>query len=137
MDTTANKALVTRYNLEVIEKGNTDLLQEILTPDFINHSAMKGMPADVSGMVYFFSSILHPAFPDLKVTTLEMIAEGDKVVTRKLLKGTHQGNLAGIAPTGKPVTISVIDILQIEEDKIKAHWGENNFAAVMQALSAV
>jgi predicted ester cyclase len=135
MDTTINKALVTRYNEEIIEKGDMDVLKELLAPDFVNYSALEGMPSDSSGLEYFFSSILHPAFPHLKVNILDMVAEGNKVVTRKELKGSHLGDLFGIAPTGKSIIISVIDILEIKDGKITGHWGENNFATVIKMLS--
>lgn len=135
MDTTTNKALVTRYNEEIIEKGDMVILMELLAPDFVNYSALEGMPSDRSGMEYFFSLILHQAFPDIKVNILDMVAEGNKVVTRKELKGSHSGDLFGIAPTGKSVILSVIDILEINDGKIIGHWGENNFATVIKMLS--
>lgn len=130
-----NKLLVSRYNSEVIEGGNMDVLKELAVPNFINHSAMPGMDPGINGMIYFFSSLLHPAFSNLKVTVLDMVADENKVATRKIINGTHTGSLMGIAPTGKHITISVIDILSIEDGKITAHWGENNFAAVIQLLT--
>ena len=129
-----NKSLVLTYNKDVIEKCNMEIFKEITTPDFINHSAVKGIPADREGMIYFFSGILHQAFPGLKVEIQDMIAEGDKVTTRKIITGTHKGELFGIPATGKEVKISIIDILTIENNKVKEHWGENNFLAVIQSL---
>ena len=134
MSIAQNKAVVVPYNKEVIETGNMDLLKEMVTPDFTNHSALEGMSAGIDGLIYFFTGILHTAFTGLKVDVQDMIAEGDKVTTRKVITGTHQGTLMGIPATGKQVTIKVIDILTIDNGKIKEHWGENNFAAVMQSL---
>ncbi len=131
-----NKSLVLKYNKEVIENCNMEVFKEITTPDFINHSTAPGIAGDREGMIYFFSGILHLAFPGLKVEILDSIAEGDKVTTRKIITGTHQGELFGIPATGKAVRISVIDILTIENEKVKEHWGENNFAAVVQSLRA-
>jgi predicted ester cyclase len=131
-----NKSLVVRYNKEVIETGNLELLKELATPDFINHSALEGMSAGIDGLIYFFTGILHTAFPGLKVNILDMIAEGDKVTTRKSITGTHHGAIFGIPATGRQVEIKVIDILTIENSKIKEHWGENNFASVIQSLQA-
>ena len=66
----------------------------------------------------------------------EMIAEANKVTTRKTISGMHSSELFGIPATGKKVAITVIDILTIDNGKIIEHWGENNFGAVMQSLQA-
>lgn len=136
MSVEQNKSLVLKYNKEVIENCNMEIFKEITTPDFINHSAAEGIAGDREGMIHFFSGILHQAFPGLKVNILDSIAEGDKVTTRKIITGTHQGMLLGIPATGKNVRISIIDILTIENGKVKEHWGENNFLAVIQSLKA-
>lgn len=136
MSIVQNKSVVEQYNKKVIEAGNMELLQQMVTPDFTNHSALPGMSRGIDGLIYFFTSILHPAFPGLKVEIQDMIAEGNKVTTRKVITGTHNGPLMGMPATGRPVTIKVIDILTIENGKIKEHWGENNFAAVIQSLQA-
>lgn len=135
MTTEKNKELVKRYNHEVIESNNMDVLKEIAHPGFINHSAQPGMDNGLNGMIYFFSQLLHPAFSNIKVTVLDMVAEGNKVVTRKAITGTHTGNLMEIAPTGKEITLSVIDIITVDNGKLTAHWGENNFMAVVQSLA--
>ena len=111
-----------------------DTLALLLSDDFINRTAAPGMPDNRDGMKYFFSEILRPAFPDLQVEIIMMVAEGDKVVTRKLLKGTHNGPLMGIAPTGKSITIGVIDIFTVADGQLKEHWGETGFAAAIAAL---
>ena len=134
MSVAQNKALVQRYNKEVIESGNMNLLKQILTTDFTNHSALQGMSSGIDGMIYFFTGILHAAFSDIKVDIQDMIAEGDKVTTRKVITGTHQGALMGIPATGRQVAIKVIDILTVENGRIKEHWGENNFGSVIQGL---
>jgi predicted ester cyclase len=131
-----NKALLVSYNNEVIEKGNMDFFRQIAAPDFLNHSAPKGMPASIDGIIYFFTDILHAAFTDIQVEVLDMIAENDKVATRKIITGTHTGALFGIAPTGKKITIKVIDVFTVSGGKLKEHWGENNFGAVVELLKA-
>ncbi|TDW48825.1 putative ester cyclase [Flavobacterium sp. 270] len=134
MKTEENKALLVKYNKEVIENGDMNFFREIATSDFLNHSAPEGMPSSIDGVIYFFTNILHAAFSEIKVEVLDMIAEGDKVVTRKLISGTHTGDLFGIAPTGKNVEIKVIDIFTVYDGKLKEHWGENNFGEVIQSL---
>jgi predicted ester cyclase len=135
MSTEQNKELVKRYNHEVIQGGNMEVLRQLAAPDFINHSAPEAMDAGIEGMAYFFSSILHAAFSKLIVTVHDMVAEDNRVVTRKTISGVHTGSLMGIEPTGKPINITVIDIITVDNGRLLSHWGENNFAAVMQSLA--
>ena len=72
----------------------------------------------------------------MRVQILDMVAEGNKVATRKTITGTHQGELMGIVPTGKTVTIRLIDIFTIEDGLLLEHWGENNFPMVIQSLAS-
>ncbi len=123
MSTAQNKATVARMNKEFIEGGRIEAAYEILAPDFINHTAPPGSPQGPEGVIYFFNHFLKPAFPDLKVEIHEMVAEGDKVTTRKSFHATHQGEFLGVSPTYKPVVMDVIDIIQLREGKFVAHWG--------------
>lgn len=136
MSTTQNKNLLLHYNKEVLEKGDMEVLKQITTSDFINHSAPEGMSSGIDGIIYFFSNIIHAAFTGLTVEILDMVAENDKVVTRKEINATHSKELFGIAPTGKKVTIRVIDIFTISDGKLAEHWGENNFGAILESLKS-
>jgi predicted ester cyclase len=129
-----NKAVVLRFNEEVIAKGNEQAFREIMAPDFVNRTAPPGGSAGPDGMWATFSRVLRPAFPDLRVDVFDQIAEGDKVTTRKTLRGTHRGELLGIAPTGKEVAIDVIDIVRLRDGRYVEHWGLNTLAAVMADL---
>lgn len=135
MNAESKKAIVTRYNKEAIEGCDLELLKDLVSPDFVNHSAVPGMPEGVDGLVYFFKQILHESFSNITVDVKEMLAEGDKVVTRKEITGTHTSALMGIPAIGRVVTMKIIDILAIKEGKISDHWGENNFIGVLQSLS--
>lgn len=136
MNTEENKSIVTRYNKEVIQGCNIDVLKTIVTPNFVNHSGAPGMPEGVEGLVYFFRDILHNAFSNIHVEIRDMIAEGNKVTTRKEISGTHTGQLFGIPASGKEITLYVIDILAITDGHISDHWGQNNFVSVIQELGA-
>lgn len=132
----ANKAIVQRYNLEGIAQGNLQTLNELLSPDFINRSAPAGLNNGSAGMIHTFLNVLHPALADLQVEIYDQVAEGDKVTTRKAIKGTHTGELLGLAATQRTVTIDVIDIFRLHEGKLMEHWGLNTLAAVMAQLAA-
>ena len=89
-----NKAVVRRFVEEVQNKKNMDLFDELNAPDFVNLSAPPGMPTDREGGKMFLGGFLS-AFPDSQVTIDDMIAEGDRVVTKKTFTGTHTGDFAG------------------------------------------
>ncbi len=123
MTTEQNKTIVRRVNKEFIEGGNINTFHEIFAEDFINHTAPKGSPKGPDGVIYFFNQLLKPAFPDLKVEIHDLMAEADKVTTRKSFYATHLGEFFGIKPTQKSVRMDVIDIIQLRDGKYIAHWG--------------
>ena len=131
-----NKAIVVRFNKEVIEQGNVETFNALVAEDFVNHSAPPGAPNGSESMITFFTQILLPAFPDLKAEIYDQVAEGDKVTTRKAFHGTHTGELMGIPASNKKVVIHVIDIVKLRDGKYVEHWGMNNMQSVMAQLAA-
>ncbi|HZB83698.1 MAG TPA: ester cyclase [Rubrobacteraceae bacterium] len=87
-----NKALVRRFVNEVQSGGNIDAIDKLCAPGFVNHSAPPGMPSDCEGLKHVMT-MFRQAFPDSYFTIEGMVAEGDKVATRKTFYGTHQGEL--------------------------------------------
>jgi predicted ester cyclase len=132
----ANKAVVIRFNREVIEQGNEDSFRALMAPNFINRTAAPGTSPGADGMLFTFQRVLRPAFPDLKVEIHDQVAEGDKVTTRKTLRGTHRGELLGIAATDEAVTIEAIDIVRLEDGRYAEHWGVNTLGSVLAVLRA-
>jgi predicted ester cyclase len=130
----ANKAIVVRFNREVIEQGNEATFRELMAPDFVNRSAPPGAPPGPEGMLFTFNRVLRPALPDLSVEIHDQVAEGDKVTTRKTIRGTHRGELFGIPPTGTQVVIDVIDIVRLANGRYAEHWGVNTLPSVLAAL---
>ena len=131
-----NKAIIRRFNLEVIEQGNLESFKELMNDQFINRTAPEGIDNGPGGMIYTFNQILRPAFPDLKVTIYEQLAEGDLVTTRKTITGTHDGIFMGVPPTGKKITIHVIDIVRVVNGQYYEHWGLNTLSNVLNQLAA-
>lgn len=129
-----NKLVVRRFNQEVIEEGNAASFSELMDEHFINHSAPAGADPGPAGMWNTFAQVLRPALPDIKVLIYEQVAEGEWVTTRKAITGTQSGALLGIAPTGKPVRIEVIDMVRVRNGKYLEHWGVNTLASVLQQL---
>ena len=136
MSTEENKAIVRRFVDEVQSGGNIEILDELCSPDFINHSAPPGMPAGCEG-VKLVTAMFRQAFPDSYFTIEDMIAEGDKVVTRKTFHGTHEGEFMGIPPTRRRVSISLIDIVRIAGGRVVEHWSLADNLGMMQQLGVI
>src|SRR5205814_789239 len=105
-----NKRIVRRLVEEGQGKGNLAVIDELVSETFVDHSPLPGLPPTRDGIRTLFGA-LRQGFPDMTVAIHEQIAEGDKVVTRKSLRGTHRGEFMGIAATSRPLDFPVIDIL--------------------------
>ena len=116
-----NKAVVRRFNKEVIENKKVELMDELFLPTFINRSVKPGFSAGPDGMVDFLK-MFWDAFSDIKVEIHDQIGEGDKVTTRKTINGIHTGTFMNIPATNKKIEMNVIDIVRIREGKYAEHW---------------
>jgi predicted ester cyclase len=130
----AIKAVVRRFNDEVIAGGSRASFDALISPDFVNRTAPPGTPNGPEGMWHMLSNVLRPAFDGLRVTIHDQIAEGDKVTTRKTITGTHSGMLMGVPATGRAVAIDVIDIVRVADGRYVEHWGLNTLPAVLAQL---
>jgi predicted ester cyclase len=116
------KAIFRRYVEEVTNQGNLDLADEIFDT-YISHqpdgSVSQRGPEDVKR----FQAEFRSAFPDIHCTIVDQVAEGDKVVTRWKIRGTHEGEFRGMAPTGEQVEINGIGIFRFSpEGKVIESW---------------
>ena len=136
MSTEENKALVRRFVDEVQSGGNIDAVDDLCSPEFVNHSAPPGVPSNCEG-VKQVTAMFRRAFPDSYFTVEDMVAEGDKVATRKTFHGTHQGEFMGIPPTGHRVSIGLIDIVRIADGKVVEHWSLGDNLGMMRQLGAI
>jgi steroid delta-isomerase-like uncharacterized protein len=126
-----------RRYLDVFEQGNIELLDELLAPDYVNRTPatpdLPTGPEGVKGVVSMFRS----AMPDLRVAVEDMIAEGDKVATRYTLEGTHEGELFGVPPTGRRLSIKSMTVERVSDGKIREHWRVTDNLEMMQQLGVV
>ena len=130
-----NKAVVRRFT-EVFETGDLSILDEVLASNFVDHSPFPEQPPDREGMKQMIG-MMRATFPDMAVSTDDMIAEGDKVVSRWTGTGTHQGEFMGIPATGKKVTVTGIGIDRVVDGKIVEHWEQFDAMGMMQQLGAI
>jgi steroid delta-isomerase-like uncharacterized protein len=134
MSAEESKAIMRRYFEGAWEQGNVDLLDELLAPDYVNHTpATPDLPTGPEG-VKAVVSMFRSAMPDLRVVIEDMIAEGDKVASRYTLEGTHRGTLFGVAPTGQQLSIKSITVERVSDGRIREHWRNTDELGMMRQL---
>ena len=130
-----NKAVVQRM-VEIIQNQHQlERMRDFFEPNFVNH--LDHDPASPLNSIEKAQQVftqLFAALPDLRVTIQHQVAEGDTVMTHKIFQGTHLGAFMGAAPSGKPITFGVIDILRLENGKIVEHWAIQDRLGLMQKL---
>ena len=135
MSAEENKAIARRA-YDAINRIDLDALEEMVDSDITDHDPAPGQGPGLEGVKQYFSA-LHAAFPDVHMDVEDMIAEGEKVVARVSVSGTHQGEFLGIEPTGNRVTIKGIDILRITDGRVVEHWGNFDDLSMLQQLGVV
>lgn len=130
-----NKMVVRRAFEEVYNQGNLYVVDELVSSDFVVHLASEDIHGS-TGMKQFVSS-LRQAFPDLHMTIQDQVAEGDKVVTRWLARGTHTGTFHGVPPTGRKGNMTGIDIDRIVDAKAVECWTSADDLGLLQQLGVV
>jgi steroid delta-isomerase-like uncharacterized protein len=132
-----NKALVRRSFEEVFNQGNLDAVEEIFASDYVLHDPTSPEERRGTEGMRQYVSIYRTAFPDLQQTIEDQFAEGEKVATRLMGRGTHQGELLGIPPTGNRVEAPGIVINRISGGKIAESWANYDALGMMQQIGAV
>ncbi|WP_426989860.1 ester cyclase [Pseudarthrobacter sp. Y6] len=130
--------LLQRFYKEIIEGGNLTLIDDLATDDYVDHEeALPGQPPGLDGVRYFVEAI-RTAFPDIRVKTIEAsMADGNMEACHVILTGTHRGEMAGMAATGKSVEFGTTDIIRVEDGKVAEHWGTTDNLGLMQQIGAV
>jgi steroid delta-isomerase-like uncharacterized protein len=137
MSAESNKALSRRLLEEAFNDGNLDVIDELVATDFVNHDA--ALPEPMIGPDAAKATIdgYRSAFPDLRLTIEEQIADDHGVATRWSARGTHQGDLMGMAPTGKEATVTGITIDRIVDGRIAESWTNWDTLGMLQQLGVV
>lgn len=133
MSVKENKAIFRRIVEEGFNKGNLAIVDELVAANHVNHADNVHGPEEYKQFITMYRT----AFPDLHMTVEDQIAEGDKVVNRWTSRGTHQGDLMGIPPTGKQVTLTGTYVARIVGGKIIEEWGNFDALGMMQQLGVV
>ena len=133
----ADAKLIVKRLIEEPWKGNFDVIDEYVSPSYVGRDAaepeqIKG-PAGVRANVEKYIA----GFPGGGITVDDQVAEGDKVATRWTGRGTHTGEVAGIAPTGKEVTVSGLTISRLEGGQVVEEWTNWDTLGMLVQLGAI
>ena len=132
MSLDANVAIVRRF-MDAVYKGNFDVVDELMAPDFVEHTLQINGRAQMKHAVM----LLKRGFPDLSVTIEDIAADGDKVWDRITATGTHTGEYRGLAPTGRPVTLSGMRIWRIVDGQLAERWSAYDFFTFFSQLGII
>jgi len=136
---TRNKATLTRFQ-QALSSGDWELISttidEVVEPDALIRTPL---PIDATGaeLLKQLFARLHRAFPDLHMKIEDLIAEGDKVVARDTVTGTHRGEYMGLPATGRSVTYSEIFVCRFTNGRIAETWGVVDVLTQMRQLGAL
>jgi steroid delta-isomerase-like uncharacterized protein len=128
-----NEALY-RGIIEELNKGNTEFFNEFYAPDFFYYSPSNNpKPMPLEETQEFIKMVLR-AFPDFNMSIEELIAVGDKVIVRYIIRGTHEGEFQGIPATGNKFEISSTFIIRIENGKLVEEREDADMLGMMTQL---
>lgn len=136
MSVEENKALARRFMEEVLNKHNLAILNQFMAEDIHDYNQFPGLPQGIEGQRQALG-VLMKGFPDQHYSVDAVIGDGDKVVIRSTLRGTHTGEFQGIPATGKQVTVQGIDIVRAKDGKWIEHWGIFDALGLMQQIGAI
>jgi steroid delta-isomerase-like uncharacterized protein len=135
MSTEPNQTIVRRF-ADAINTGNEAAFLDVLAPAVVDHYAPPGLPPGRAGW-NMNRKLFRTAFPDGHWHEAALFAEGNRVVGRYILRGTHQGEFFGIPPTGNAITVSTIHVFRLDDGKIVEHWGHGDDMGMMRQLGAM
>lgn len=132
MSVEPNKEIVRRYQ-EAYNTNNLDALDELLAVDLLTQTLLPGFPAGLEGAKAVHLKTLI-GMPDLHTRIDELLAEGDRVMARFTMTGTHAGDFFGIPATGKQISVGGVFIVRIADGRIVEHWGVEDEAGLLRQL---
>lgn len=135
MGTSENKALVRRLFEQGMNERKPEIFADCVAPAFVNHD----LPGPVPGPDGFYESfrMFESAFPDLHIALGDVLADGDRVITRSHRTGTHKGDFMGVPASGASVRVDFIDIWRIENGLLAESWVRMDLLGLMQQIGAI
>jgi len=131
-----NKALVRRMEDEIFNKRRLDAVDEFISPEYVLRTAPDGVPSNRDAVRDAMAMYL-AGFPDLHVSVDQLLAEDDRVVALLTYSGTHEGELFGMPPTGKRISVRQIAMYRVEDGQVAEEWEVSDQLGLMQQLGAI
>jgi predicted ester cyclase len=125
-------AHVRTLNQALVNEGDFDRIPEFIAESYVMHTPAG--PKTGRELIRDFISALREAFPDLEVETEVLAVDDDKVVWRRIHRGTHEGEFMGVSPTGRLVTWEAIVVTRYEDGMVVEEWGASTLGAVLLTL---
>ncbi|MGW0771480.1 ester cyclase [Streptomyces sp. NPDC002676] len=129
----SNKIKCRRILDEAFSQGKVDVLDELMTEDFVNHNAPPGMDTSKEG-VKSVIRVEREGFPDMKVELIRDFEEGEFVIQHVKVSGTHKGSVFGAEPTGRTITWNEIHIVKLRDGRVSDHWACNDLHVLLMQL---
>ena len=129
---TTNKSLLRRFYREVYVDWNMALVDEVVSPRFTSHDWPSGAIGPQAFRDYY--AAIRAAVPDARYEVDDLIADGDRVVVRWRLLGTHQGAFGGIAPTGRSIVLKGIAIYRVDDGKLMERWVVSDLHGLLEEI---
>ena len=138
MSADENKSVLNRIYDEVINKGNIELIDELIAPEYVLHGG-PNMPMEVKGLEGFkqYINMIRTGMPDCHMAMEDIIAEGDKVVHRFTLRGTHTGQFGEIPPTGNKIEITGTVTSRFAGGKEAESWMNSDNLTMFQQMGVI
>lgn len=127
------RAVVKRLIEEVQSGGDFALFEELFDPAFVDHTPFPGYSPDKDGARAIYKTF-RTGFPDFRAEVHLQVLEDGRVTSFKTYRGTHRGSFMGLAPTGREIALPIMDIVEVRNGKITAHWGVPNVLVLYQQL---
>jgi steroid delta-isomerase-like uncharacterized protein len=129
--------VMARFGVEVLNNKNLSAIDEIAAEDYVELDPLPGQTPGREGLKAFLATVSFPAFPDQRWVTDEQIAEGDKVVSRFTMYGTHRGDFMGIPATGRTIAVKGVVIDRVVDGKWKDSRLLMDTLSLLQQLGAL
>jgi steroid delta-isomerase-like uncharacterized protein len=130
----ANKQIARRWSEELWSQGRLEVADEIVAPDYVRHDPGDPIPAPGPAGVKRLVQTIRGYTPDLQITINDLIAEGDRVVTRYTTRGTDTGGFMGRPPTGRVTQITGMQFFRLRDGKIVESWALRDDVTALRQL---
>jgi hypothetical protein len=132
--TDSNQALFRRYITEVWDQGNLNALDSFLSPNYQCHVSALAPPLSRDDQKQLVTSF-RAAFPDIELTVDDVLSDGDRIAFRSTIRGTHLGPFRGFSPTGRRVTVGLVDIIRIQDEQFVEQWGGPDLLDLLRQIT--